>query len=82
MPDLDRDEARNHGRGVKYPELRRQADQRQQVIEDAELRVEHHRPHQRDRDRGRHHRQDEEAAQEAAHRKFGVKHHRRERAEQ
>ena len=47
-------------------------DQGQQIVEDAELRVEHHRPDQRDRHRRRHHRQDEQAAQEAAHREAGM----------
>ena len=55
---------------MKHPELRRHADQRQQVVEHAELRVEHHRPDQRDRDRRRHHRHDEDAAQQAAQREI------------
>ena len=81
VPDLDQHEARDHQRRRIDPERRRQADQRQEVVEHALLRVEHHRPDQRHRDRRRHHRHDEDAAQHAAERELAVEDQRGDRAE-
>ena len=74
LPDLDQHEARDHRPRREHPELRRQADQREQVVQHAELGVEHHRPDQRDRDRRGHHRHHEDGAQEAAQRELAVEH--------
>ena len=66
---------------MENPQLRRKTNERQQIIEHAELRMEHHGPNQRDRDRCRHHRHDEDGAQEAASQEFLMKYDSGERAE-
>ena len=81
LPCLDENERRDHGRGMEDPGLRSDADQGQEIVEHAELRVEHHRPDKGDGDRRRHHRHDEYAAQDAPQRHLGVEDQGRERAE-
>ena len=76
MPDFDQHEAGNDERRRIHPQRRRQTDERQQVVEDALLRMEHHRPYERDRDRCRHHRHDENASQHASERELAVEDHR------
>lgn len=75
LPGLDQDQGGDDGIGGIHPLAGGQAHAGEQVVQHAELRVEHHGPDECHGDGGGHHGQDEDGAREAAARELPVEAH-------
>ena len=78
VPDLYHHQARDHGRLIIDPKLLGNADRRQKIVQDTQLRMKHHGPDEGHRYGCGHHRHDKDGAQHAPPGKALVKDHRRE----